>query len=219
MEIKQQHIPIDTNNNRRPGIPMEPKYLTIHSTANPNSTAQNERDWLTNPSNTRIASWHLVVDDKEVIEAIPLDEVAWHAGDGRNGEGNRYSISIEICESNDREKTIENAVKLSAQILSERNWGIDRLKRHYDWSGKHCPRIFADNNWEQWEIFKTRVSYELEKSNISPWAEEAMKWATSPEINITDGTNPKEPINLERMITILYRYNILLENKIKGNRN
>lgn len=41
---------------------------------------------------------------------------------------------------------------------------------------------------------------------VSPWAREAMKWATSKEINLTDGTMPKEPVTLERLITILYRY-------------
>lgn len=42
--------------------------------------------------------------------------------------------------------------------------------------------------------------------NISPWAREAMKWATGKEVNLTDGSMPKEPVNLERLITILYRY-------------
>ncbi len=213
MNINVQHIPKNTPNNRRPGIAMEPEYLTIHSTANSGSTAQNERDWLTNPSNTRTASWHLVVDDKEVIEAIPLDEIAWHAGDGKNGTGNKKSISIEICESGNREKTIENAVKLSAQILKDKGWKIDRLKRHYDWSGKHCPRILEENNWTEWDEFKIMVLKELEVTPVSPWAKEAMDWATSPEINITDGTGPKEPITLERMITILYRYHKLNEKK------
>ncbi|WP_352419761.1 N-acetylmuramoyl-L-alanine amidase [Proteiniborus sp.] len=213
MFINVQHISMDAPNNRRPGIAMEPEYLTIHSTANPDSTAQNERDWLINPSNTRTASWHLVVDDKEVIEAIPQNEVAWHAGDGRKGTGNKKSISIEICESNDREKTIINAVKLSAKILHERKWGIDRLKRHYDWSGKHCPRILECNNWSGWENFKIMVSKELEELSISTWAKEAVDWATSSEINITDGTKPKESITLERMITILYRYDKLIQKK------
>ncbi len=47
------------------------------------------------------------------------------------------------------------------------------------------------------------------QDNISDWAREAMKWATSQEINITDGSITKEPITLERLITILYRYHNL----------
>lgn len=142
---------------------MEPEYLTIHSTGNPDSTALNERLWLTNPSNIRTASWHLVVDDKKIIEAIPLNEVAWHAGDGKNGKGNRKSISIEMCESGNREKVIQNTVKLTAKLLLERGWGIEKLKRHYDWSGKVCPRIMSKNNWEKWFNFKKAVQLELNK--------------------------------------------------------
>jgi len=47
------------------------------------------------------------------------------------------------------------------------------------------------------------------ENNISSWAKEAMAWATSEEVGITDASMPKEPITLERMITILYRYHNL----------
>lgn len=204
-----QHIPKDTAYNKRPGVAMEPSYLTIHSTGNPSSTAINERNWLTNPENTKTASWHIVVDENVAIEAIPTSEMAWHAGDGKNGKGNRESISIEICESGNREKTVGNAAKLAAKILYENSWGVERLKRHYDWSGKHCPRIFSDNNWEEWYRFKDIVSYELEQLFISPWAKDAVDWATSPDVNITDGSLLKEPLTLERMLTILHRYDKL----------
>lgn len=142
---------------------MEPEFITIHSTANSNSTAQNERDWLTNPSNTRTASWHIAVDDKRAIEALPLNEVAWHAGDGKNGTGNTKSISIEICESGDRVKTIMNAVEITAKVLKAKGWGIDRLRRHYDWTGKICPRIMSSNNWDGWNGFKVMVQRKLEE--------------------------------------------------------
>jgi len=45
--------------------------------------------------------------------------------------------------------------------------------------------------------------------NISFWAKDAMKWATGEEVNLTDGSMPKEPVSLERLITILYRYHNL----------
>ena len=98
---------------------MSPQYITIHSTGNPKSTAMNERAWLTNPNNNVTASWHICVDEKEAVEAIPLNEVAWHAGDGGSGTGNRRSISIEICESGDRAKTLENAIKLTANLQQQ----------------------------------------------------------------------------------------------------
>lgn len=42
-------------------------------------------------------------------------------------------------------------------------------------------------------------------NDISAWAKEAMEWATDKEINLTDGSMPKEPVSLERLIAILYR--------------
>lgn len=138
---------------------MTPKHITIHSTGNPRSTAQNERDYLVNVANTRQASFHIVVDDKEAIECIPLDEVSWNAGDGYYGTGNRESISIEICESGDRQKTLENAVKVVVKIMNEQN--ITSLKRHYDWSMKDCPRIMSANGWLGWYAFLKNIDEAL----------------------------------------------------------
>jgi N-acetylmuramoyl-L-alanine amidase len=157
LNYRVDHIP---RGKIRPGTKMSPTSITIHSTGNPRSTARNERGWLTNPSNDRIASWHIVVDEREAIEAIPLDEVAYHAG---NATGNRTSIGIEICESGNRQKTLANAVKLVAKMLKERGWGINKLRRHYDWSRKICPRIMADSNWAGWEQFKKDVEKELRR--------------------------------------------------------
>lgn len=159
MDYKINHIPISKI---RPGTKMNPTTITIHSTANPKSTAINERNWLTNPSNDRVASWHIVVDENMAVEAIPLNEIAFHAG---VREGNNTSIGIEICESGDRAKTLQNAVELTARLLHERSWGIDKLRRHYDWSGKICPGILSANNWEGWNAFKIQIQRELDKLN------------------------------------------------------
>jgi len=160
------HIPLSTPYNRRPGTYMSPEYLTIHSTANPSSYASGERAWLTNTSNTRTASWHLVVDQNEVIEAIPLDEIAWHAGDGGSGTGNTKSIGLEICESGNRSTTLNQAIYLSAKILRDFGWDTSRLRRHYDWSGKICPRILIDSTYraaihQTWEWFVGEVGKKI----------------------------------------------------------
>jgi len=211
MQYIIDHIPRTTPCNRRPGLAMSPQYITIHSTGNPSSTARNERAWLTNSSNKVTASWHIVVDEKEAIEAIPLTEVAWHAGDG-SGQGNRASIGIEICESGNRAKTLENAVKLVAKLLKERGWGIDRLRRHHDWSGKICPRILQPNNWAGWEQFKRDVQKELsgggsvaqDKNQPSTWAKTAWEWGK--QAKITDGTSPQGNVTREQVVTMLNNY-------------
>lgn len=80
--------------------------------------------------------------------------------DGSNGPGNRKSIGIEICYSKsggDRyNKAEENCVQLVAMLLKRYGWGIDRVKKHQDWSGKYCPhRILAEGRWES---FKNRIA-------------------------------------------------------------
>ncbi|MCM3746511.1 N-acetylmuramoyl-L-alanine amidase [Paenibacillus pasadenensis] len=144
---------------RRPGVPMQAETITIHNTGNAKSTAANERSWLTNPGNTRQASYHIVIDEREAVECIPLTEHAWHAGDGSGARsGNRTSIGIEICESGNYAKTLVNAAELVAKMLQERGWGVDRLRRHFDWSGKICPRLMYDGGkWTGWEAFKAMV--------------------------------------------------------------
>ncbi|MFW5434368.1 N-acetylmuramoyl-L-alanine amidase [Paenibacillus apiarius] len=167
-EYRIDHIPKSTPCDRRPGLAMVPAYITIHNTGNPTSTAKNERGWLTNPSNNQTASYHIVVDEREAVECIPLNENAWHAGDG-NGDGNRKSIGIEICESGNYAKTLENAADLVAKMLKERGWGVDRLRRHYDWSGKICPRLMYDSGkWTGWTKFKAEVEKRLKTEPKPP---------------------------------------------------
>lgn len=204
------HIPKTTPYKRRPGIALTPQYITIHSTANLTSTAKNERDWLVNKNNTVTASWHIAVDENQAVEAIPLNEVAYHAG---TKAGNNSSIGIEICESGDRQKTLQNAAQLVAKLLKERGWGVDKLRRHYDWSGKICPRIFYNNGkWTGWDEFKKAVQNELvgggnmpntQNNQPSSWAKEAWEWAKKE--GITDGTAPQRTATREEVITMLYR--------------
>jgi len=164
---RKDHIPKGTACNRRPALAMDPTTITIHNNANPDSTAANERGWLTNPSNTRTASFHIAVDSKEAVEVLPLNEVAWHAGDGSGAKsGNRTSIGIEICERDktlgEYAQTLTNAIHLVVKMLHERGWGVDRLRRHYDWSGKNCPRLMnIDNKWTGWYQFVQRVAEAL----------------------------------------------------------
>ena len=152
MNYTINHIPISKD--KRPATKATMTSITIHNTGNPTSTAKNERGWLTNPSNTRAASFHIVVDDKEAMECIPLEEVAYHAG---NSEGNRTSIGIELCESGNQQKVWENAVNLVANLLIDRGWGVDRVRTHKSWSGKECPRLILP----RWDEFISDIETQI----------------------------------------------------------
>ncbi len=133
-------IPIS---NKRPGTKRQIRYIVIHNTANPDSTARNERDYLTNPNNASNTSFHIVVDENEIIEAIPVTELAFHAG---TREGNEKGIGIEICETGNQQKTEENATRLIAYLMKTYNIPLERVITHKDCSGKECPRLIL-NHW------------------------------------------------------------------------
>ena len=142
---------------------MTPQYITIHNTSN-SASAQNEIAYMI--SNNNQTSYHVAVDEKEVIQAIPFNRNAWHAGDGASGTGNRKSIGIEICRStgdvNLFKKAEENCAKYVATLLKQYGWGIDRVKRHKDWSGKNCPHKTMELGWQR---FLNMVQKELDALN------------------------------------------------------
>lgn len=162
MNIKQSLVSSQNYKFKCPNT-MKAEYITVHNTAN-DASAENEIRYMIH--NTNQVSYHFAVDDKEVIQGVPLDRNAWHCGDG-SGNGNRKSIGIEICYSKsggDRYYKAEtNAIKLIAQLLKERGWGIERVKKHQDWSGKYCPHRILDEG--RWQSFLNAVSEELKALN------------------------------------------------------
>ncbi|MFJ7663765.1 N-acetylmuramoyl-L-alanine amidase family protein [Lysinibacillus sp. NPDC097162] len=127
---------------------MTPQYITVHNTANDASAANEIKYMITNDNQV---SYHIAVDDKEVIQAISFNRNGWHCGDGQ-GNGNRKSIGVEICYSKSGGARYtaaeENAVQYIASLLKQYGWGIERVKKHQDWNGKYCPhRILSENRW------------------------------------------------------------------------
>lgn len=215
--ISKSTFHITKKNNKvfiRSGKVITPKYLTIHSTGNLKSNARQERNWLVNTTNKSGASWNICIDDKEAIIAIPLNEKSNHSG---SNTGNLTSIGLEICESGDREKTLKNAIQISAFILKEFNLTYKDLRQHYDWNKKNCPRILRQEN--MWEWFVNEVKKEMEANAMlerlidkytEPAVERALEvliqsvnddgkeseWATkefeeAKKLGITDGSNPE----------------------------
>jgi len=176
--------------------------ITIHNTGNPASSAANERAWLTNPTNARQASFHIVVDEREAVECLPLNENAWHSGDGSGAKsGNRTSIGVEICESGNYAKTLDNAAVLVASMLKERGWGVDRLRRHYDWSGKICPRLMYDGGkWTGWAAFKALV-----EAKLNPIKQEAVDVIVNKANVVFNGCKTKDGVLIDGAVYVPLR--------------
>ena len=182
---------------------LELRYIVVHNTAN-DASANNEVAYMIG---TNVAtSFHFAVDDKEIIQGIPLERAAFHAGDGRNGKGNKYGIGIEICYSKSGgERFLEaekRAAKLIAYLLKKYNLDISAVITHKDCSGKYCPHRTLDMGWERF-VDMVKAEVETNKENEpSAWAKTAWQWAT--ERGYVDGTNPKGTVTREMLVQALY---------------
>lgn len=127
---------------RRPGTINNQTSITIHNTGCPNVPADNFRRSCLDKSQDKEVSWHYTVDEKEIVQHIPDNEVAWHCG---NKDGNYSSIAIEICE---RDGAEENAIKLIRHSMKKYNISIDKVVSHKSWSGKQCPHLILPR-WDK----------------------------------------------------------------------
>ncbi len=162
LTITQMLCPIDKHAIKCP-YGMSPEYITVHNTYN-DASAMSEISYMI--SNNNQVSYHYAVDDTRAVQGIPLNRNTWHAGDGGSGIGNRKTIAIEICYSKSGGdsfiKAEQNAAYLTAALLKERNWGIERVKKHQDWSGKYCPHRTLDMGWNR---FVNTVQSILDNAN------------------------------------------------------
>lgn len=162
MELIKKIIPSNRYDIKCP-YTMEAEGIAIHNTAN-DASAENEIAYM--QSNNNEVSFHIAVDNMCAIQGLPLNRNAWHTGDGGSGKGNRKYIGIEICYSRSGgerfDKAERNCAELVAEMLKERGWGIDRVKKHQDFSGKYCPHRTIDLGWQR---FLNMIQAELNKLN------------------------------------------------------
>lgn len=152
--MKRYHLPI--NPFSRPGSKLQStKYIVIHNTGAAGwSKSALERYWqdLSNQDPTddrpdRYASSQIGIDWTGVYEYIPIDEVAYHAGDKYY---NYNSIGIEVCHKTDsgifEPETVRHLISYVGNLcyayqLEPR----DAVIRHHDVTGKMCPRWYVEN--------------------------------------------------------------------------
>lgn len=146
---------------------MTPQGITVHNTYNDASAMAEISYMLGNDFET---SFHYAVDDYRAVQGIEENRNGWHASDG-NGFGNRNTIAIEICYSKSGgsrfDKAEENAVELIINILKRYGWGIDKVKRHYDYAPdkKYCPHRTMDKGWQR---FLNMIQAKLNGSAAQP---------------------------------------------------
>ena len=162
-EISEQILTV--NEWSRPGKKIkELDYIVIHYLGNPRTPAQENHDYfesLKTLQDVSMSANYVVGLEGEIIHCVPDDEVAY-----ASNKMNSYSISIENCHPDDtgvfNQATYDSLVHLTAYLAEK--YGIDRdhIIRHFDVTGKDCPKDFVDHP-EKWARFKDEVfAYQAE---------------------------------------------------------
>ena len=163
--VEQDYLTV--NEWSRPGTELERiNGVVIHYVGNPGTTAHANRNYfesLSSGAEDTYASSHFIVGlDGEVIQCVPLTEVAY-ASNTRNED----TVSIEVCHPDETGQfspvTYARTVELTAWLCRtfKLNPSQDVI-RHYDVTGKICPKYYVDNP-EAWDGFRADVALEMER--------------------------------------------------------
>lgn len=160
---------LDYNEYSRPGTALETvNGIVVHYTANPGTTAQQNRDYfegLAQSGETHASSHFVIGISGEIIQCIPCNEIAYASND-RNSD----TISIECCIPDDTGKftdaTYESLVHLVTWLMGRYDLTVDNVIRHYDVTGKACPKYYVENE-TAWEQFKQDLLDYIETNGIA----------------------------------------------------
>ena len=150
---------IQKNKYSRPGIALRKvKGVVVHYTANPGTTAEQNRSYfesLAETGETHASSHFIIGISGEIIQCIPCNEVSYASNDR-----NEDTISIECCIADETGKfsnaTYQSLTHLVTWLMGRYGLTTKEVIRHYDVTGKICPKYFVDYP-EKWEDFHKDV--------------------------------------------------------------
>ena len=132
--------------------------IVIHYTANPGTTAMNNRDYfegLKDSGNAYVSSHFVVGIEGEIVQCIPTNEIAY-----ASNERNADTISIEVCHVDETgeftNQTYDSLVALTGWLCLYLDVDVDNVIRHYDVTGNNCPKYYVEHE-DAWEDFKEDV--------------------------------------------------------------
>ena len=171
----EQHLMVEPGKKGRHRMrPMRPRFITIHSTANKSRGADAKThargmrngSFLSKHNSLGFLTWHYSVDQGSVYQSLPDQERGEHAD--YEGQGNRESIGIEMCENagNDAGQTIDRTAKLAALLMKRHRIPLERVVPHQHWRRiryddgkdigfKDCPGLLLERGKRaaKWKAF------------------------------------------------------------------
>ncbi len=141
------------------------KGIVVHYTANPGATAIANRNYfegLKDSHLTKTSSNFIIGLEGEIVQCVPTWEVAYASND-RNID----TVSIECCHPDESgeflEDTYQSMVQLCAWLCLKFDLSEKDIIRHYDVTGKNCPKYFVEDE-KAWENFQKDVKKALKKA-------------------------------------------------------
>ena len=150
---------LTVNEYSRPGAKLKKvDSVYIHYTANPGTSARQNRSYFENLAETKEvkASAHFIIGyEGKIIQCVPLNEIAYAVA----GE-NDHSISIECCymaeDGSFTDMTYDSLIKLLQWLCDVYHLKEEDILRHYDSNGKMCPIYYVENE-DAWKQLKNDV--------------------------------------------------------------
>lgn len=153
-------------------------YIVVHYTGVAGDTARNNCKYFAR-ADTGKTSAHYFVDEKEVLQSVPDEYIAYHCGgytyfhdECRNGN----SIGVEICTKHDgsaytfHPEAVVRAQELIRQLMEKYDVPAENVVRHYDVTHKLCPAPFCGEGLPLWEEFKGGLVMYKTIENVPDWA-------------------------------------------------
>lgn len=200
-EIMIKQILLTPSEYTRPQTKIKPTALAWHYVGNPNTTALANRNYfegLKDSHETKASSHYIIGLGGEIIQCIPDEEKSFCTN-----EANNYTISIECCHPDNTGKFTDSTYKSMIWLgkFLMQKYDIKNNIRHYDVTGKCCPKWFVDNP-EEWDKFKNELEGKTMEQEVSDWALDAWNWCK--EKGYLDGTNPKGTVTREMLAQVLF---------------
>lgn len=141
-----------------------PKYIVIHETDNFSAGADAQRHASAQAAGHLSTSVHYYSGSDGVYQAANHTDGTFSVGHEYSKEHpihdatNRNTINIEICvnKGGDYTKARSNAIELVKYLIQQTNIPAKRVIRHFDATGKYCPRNMMDRP-ELWEDFRKQI--------------------------------------------------------------
>lgn len=157
---------LTVNDYSRPGIETDRiTGIVIHYTANPGSTAMDNRNYfesLKDKQDNQVSSNFVIGLEGEIVQCVPTWEVAY-ASNNRNND----TVSIECCHLDESgeftQETYRSMVQLSAWLCLKFDLDEKDVIRHYDVTGKNCPKYFVENE-EAWQQFRKDIKEAIKRT-------------------------------------------------------